>query len=155
MTRTTSYKYDIVYLTIKVWHPMVGRMIQRETWQRLVLFSVRHWSKKKNYFLTRVETYKTKTKRSMSQLASPTLAPLKVISSLLSRFESVVCAMVLSNPESESTVRSEDTKKKVRNISNRKWNNGNRRHQNFREQGLGPSWLLVTWMSEMSLGMTR
>jgi hypothetical protein len=48
----------------------------------------------------------------MSQLASPTLAPLKVISSLLSRFESVVCAMVLSNPESESTVRSEDKKRK-------------------------------------------
>jgi hypothetical protein len=47
-----------------------------------------------------------------------------VISSLLSRFESVVRAMVLSNPESESTVRSEESKKRVRNNSSRKWNNG-------------------------------
>jgi hypothetical protein len=43
--------------------------------------------------------------------ASPTMAPLKVISSLLFRFETMSCTLVLLIPELESKVRNKETLK--------------------------------------------
>jgi hypothetical protein len=61
--------------------------------------------------------------------ASPTMAPHKVISSLLFRFETMSCTLVFMIPEFESKVRNNETQKKSEIIQ---IENGNRSTEDIR-----------------------